>query len=321
MLCSINKAHSTTLQPPAARRIGPRSGRCRAGRAHARPAGRDGDGACRGHACSLPRRHQGRRHRRGQGFGTLPRPRRPLRPPCFGAQAPPRPRPAGDGGQGRRPRPRPGRGKGRHGARWLVPSTVPLPPAATWTGPRGAERLSTEMWERLIEDDEIDAAGLAGQPIEEIIIRLCRDIGIDPKLVLEDEPGRGRPRKEQDEPPPAWVRPFVHPEESRYCLLPGRQGRRMGRRALLGGTSRKTSGASARPGRPTTTDRRRSRPHHEARWFCLSRLRERSEAGPNRVDRRQNGPARSLTGFLIGKEGALPMPSGRPVQWTKRSGS
>ncbi|WP_395676576.1 hypothetical protein [Inquilinus sp.] len=81
----------------------------------------------------------------------------------------------------------------------------------------GAERLSAGMWERLIEDEEIDAA-LAGQPIEEIVICLCRDIGIDPKLVLEDEPGRGRPRKVQDAPP-AWVRPFVHPEESRYCIL------------------------------------------------------------------------------------------------------
>ncbi|MBW8723664.1 MAG: hypothetical protein JF625_00715, partial [Inquilinus limosus] len=34
-----------------------------------------------------------------------------------------------------------------------------------------AERLSAGLWERLIEDEEIDAA-LAGQPIEAIVIRL-----------------------------------------------------------------------------------------------------------------------------------------------------
>jgi hypothetical protein len=37
--------------------------------------------------------------------------------------------------------------------------------------------------------------------------------------VLEAEPGRGRPRKKQDAPPPAPRFAPVHPEEWRYCLL------------------------------------------------------------------------------------------------------
>lgn len=41
------------------------------------------------------------------------------------------------------------------------------------------------MWERLIEDEDIDAAlALAGHSIEEIVIHLCRDLGVDPKMVL-----------------------------------------------------------------------------------------------------------------------------------------
>ncbi|MGF6229856.1 hypothetical protein QFZ27_003811 [Inquilinus ginsengisoli] len=95
---------------PAASRTGPR--RCRAGCAHARPAGRDGDGARRGHACRLPRRDQGRRHRRGPGPGALARPRRPRHPPRPGAQGPFRPPPPRGCGHGRCRSPRPDRGEG-----------------------------------------------------------------------------------------------------------------------------------------------------------------------------------------------------------------
>jgi hypothetical protein len=72
------------------------------------------------------------------------------------------------------------------------------------------EKASAWMWERLIEDDGIDAAlAFAGHPIEEIVIRLCRSIGIRPELVLdpadpdrpaEDEPtGIYAPSKTMDE--------------------------------------------------------------------------------------------------------------------------
>lgn len=60
------------------------------------------------------------------------------------------------------------------------------------------EQASDGMWERLIEDDDIDATlALAGHPIEEIVIRLCREIGIRPELVLDpadaDRPAEDEP--------------------------------------------------------------------------------------------------------------------------------
>ncbi|MGO1076112.1 hypothetical protein [Inquilinus sp. CA228] len=85
--------------------------------------------------------------------------------------------------------------------------------------PSGVGLYSSAMWKRLFET-EIDAVlALAGHPIEEIVLRLCRDIGIDPKIILPDEPARpdgGRTRKAQDEPLPA---PPYNPEWWRYCIL------------------------------------------------------------------------------------------------------
>jgi hypothetical protein len=92
--------------------------------------------------------------------------------------------------------------------------------------PSGVALYSSAMWKRLFET-EIDAAlALAGHPIEEIVLRLCRDIGIDPQIVLPDEPGRGRQRKAQDEAPPdpPPVRPWWP-----YCkLIPTEDGKQVG---------------------------------------------------------------------------------------------
>ena len=44
-----------------------------------------------------------------------------------------------------------------------------------------AEALAAELWERLVEDDGIDAALELGDcPLEEIVCRICRDLGIRP---------------------------------------------------------------------------------------------------------------------------------------------
>jgi hypothetical protein len=92
------------------------------------------------------------------------------------------------------------------------------------------EKATSGMWERLIEDDGVDAAlVLAGHPIEEIVIRLCRDIGIRPELVLADP---DRPAEDQptgpyaafptmdvlmqgDEPKAPWW-PIMGPGSGRY---------------------------------------------------------------------------------------------------------
>ncbi|MGO1080305.1 hypothetical protein [Inquilinus sp. CA228] len=53
------------------------------------------------------------------------------------------------------------------------------------------ERLlaATETWGRLLEKDDIDAAlALADHPIEEIILRLCRDIDVQPEFILMADP-------------------------------------------------------------------------------------------------------------------------------------
>ncbi len=63
--------------------------------------------------------------------------------------------------------------------------------------------------ERLIEDEDIDAAlALAGHPLEEIVIHLCRDMGIhpDPAWLNPDYSGTnwsyGREGGGADEPEP-----------------------------------------------------------------------------------------------------------------------
>jgi hypothetical protein len=48
---------------------------------------------------------------------------------------------------------------------------------------------ATETWGRLLEMDDIDAAlSLADQPIEEILLRLCRDMDVQPEFVLMVDP-------------------------------------------------------------------------------------------------------------------------------------
>ena len=93
-----------------------------------------------------------------------------------------------------------------------------------------AETCASELWERLIEDPEIDCAlALAEHPLEEIVIRLCRDMGIhpDPAWLNPEYSGAewgasGRPkpgdRGAEGAPDPAgqpyW--PLEGPESGRY---------------------------------------------------------------------------------------------------------
>ena len=54
------------------------------------------------------------------------------------------------------------------------------------------ERLgaTTGMWRQLLEDDDIDAAlALADHPIEEIVLRLCQDMDVQPEFLLLADPG------------------------------------------------------------------------------------------------------------------------------------
>jgi hypothetical protein len=53
------------------------------------------------------------------------------------------------------------------------------------------ERLgaTTGMWRQLLEDDDIDAAlALADHPIEEIVLRLCQDMDVQPEFLLMADP-------------------------------------------------------------------------------------------------------------------------------------
>jgi hypothetical protein len=81
-----------------------------------------------------------------------------------------------------------------------------------------AER-TVDLWERLLEDDDINAAlALAKLPIEEIVLRLCRDLGIrpDPAWGIPD------PEGEEDRMELAWW-PAAGPEPRRYvCYREGR---------------------------------------------------------------------------------------------------
>jgi hypothetical protein len=61
---------------------------------------------------------------------------------------------------------------------------------------RTAAHLAHGMWDQLIETREIDEAlALAEHPIEEIVLRLCREMAIKPQLVLLLDPDGPEARK------------------------------------------------------------------------------------------------------------------------------
>jgi hypothetical protein len=53
---------------------------------------------------------------------------------------------------------------------------------------RTSAHLAHGMWEQLAEREIDEALALAEHPIEEIVLRLCRDIGVKPELVLLLDP-------------------------------------------------------------------------------------------------------------------------------------
>jgi len=94
------------------------------------------------------------------------------------------------------------------------------------------EALLADLWERLIEDEEIDAAlSLAGHPLEEIVIHLCRDMGIhpDPAWLNPDYSGAkwsygheaedDEPESESESESRLW--PETGPEQGRYFYFKG----------------------------------------------------------------------------------------------------
>ena len=69
-----------------------------------------------------------------------------------------------------------------------------------------------DLWERLLENDDINAAlALAKLPIEEIVLRLCRDLGIRPDPAW----GIPEPEAEGDRLELSWW-PAAGPEPRRY---------------------------------------------------------------------------------------------------------
>ena len=97
-----------------------------------------------------------------------------------------------------------------------------------------AERLTAELWERLIEDEDLDAElALLDHPLEEIVIHLCRDLGTrpDPAWLNPDYSGAkwsyGR-EAEDDEPgseseAESKLWPETGPEQGRYFYFKGNQ--------------------------------------------------------------------------------------------------
>lgn len=81
------------------------------------------------------------------------------------------------------------------------------------------EIASVEILERLLDDPEIDAVlALAEHPIEEIVIRLCREMGIRAELVLPGFSPSG-PYKTMDE---LWGKGAPEPRSTRWPgLVPG----------------------------------------------------------------------------------------------------
>ncbi|MGF6229347.1 outer membrane PBP1 activator LpoA protein [Inquilinus ginsengisoli] len=99
-------------------------------------------------------------------------------------------------------------------------------------GAEKGEALLADLWERLIEDEDIDAAlALADHPLEEIVIHLCRDMGIhpDPAWLNPDYSGAdwsyGRDAEgEEPEPEPeseSRMWPETGPEAGRYFYFKG----------------------------------------------------------------------------------------------------
>jgi hypothetical protein len=101
------------------------------------------------------------------------------------------------------------------------------------------EALLADLWERLIEDEDIDAAlALADHPLEEIVIHLCRDMGIRPDPAwlnpgysgtnwshdrgAEGDELEPEPEAEGDEPESGskWW-PETGPEAARYFYFKG----------------------------------------------------------------------------------------------------
>jgi len=97
-----------------------------------------------------------------------------------------------------------------------------------------AERLTAELWERLIDDEDLDAElALLDHPLEEIVIHLCRDLGIrpDPAWLNPDYSGADWSGKSEDgdasdedddEPASPWW-PEDGPEQCRYFYFKGSQ--------------------------------------------------------------------------------------------------
>jgi hypothetical protein len=92
---------------------------------------------------------------------------------------------------------------------------------------RSPAHLANGMWEQLAEREIDEALALAEHPIEEIVLRLCRDMGVKPELVLLLDPdgpeARKPPRRyasetylpdEEDEVDDWW--PNEGPDQGRY---------------------------------------------------------------------------------------------------------
>jgi hypothetical protein len=81
-----------------------------------------------------------------------------------------------------------------------------------------AERLTAELWERLVEDEDLDAElAILDHPLEEVVIHLCRDLGIrpDPAWLDPDHSGAdGRAAKADESGSSGW--PEDGPDAGRY---------------------------------------------------------------------------------------------------------
>jgi hypothetical protein len=89
------------------------------------------------------------------------------------------------------------------------------------------EALTADMWERLVEDGEIDAAlAQDGYPLEEIVLQLCRDIGIRPDPAWLDPGCSGADRsdgpgaEDAEMPEPPWWPDGDGKDAGRYWYLP-----------------------------------------------------------------------------------------------------
>jgi len=121
-----------------------------------------------------------------------------------------------------------------------------------------AERLTAELWERLIEDEDLDAElALLDHPLEEIVIHLCRDLGIRPDPAWLDPDYSGA-----DWPHGRMAGKTTNRTMARMTTSPSRPGgprtapsnagtstSRAARKPLpAGSTSSPRSGSTARPG-------------------------------------------------------------------------